>query len=237
MIFLRLLSLKDYAYLAAILFLSLFLLFQILCGGREGSTVGVPGSPAPPDTVVVKDLPEQIIKEASREPTFVEKFTEREIQPDRVEVVDGRVGAGPGEAGEDTVVQPPDWGMYVVEKERSKLVVSALRRCGTPAPSGCTNRAQKLTYTLPNTDSDFVLRSGGEPPRLRVDRRFSLIKLDLRATVFGGVELSTGEPAVGLTLEGPISVGRGRLRVSPAAVIGFGEGVRVGGVLKLQVGG
>jgi hypothetical protein len=115
--------------------------------------------------------------------------------------------------GEGSGACSPEWGIHHIEKEGRSLTVSAI--------SDSTGEAQRRSYVLPDSDSDFVLRSGNQPPRLRVDRRFSLIRLDIKARIFGGVNTTGGEPTVGLTVEGPYG----------------GDGVRIGGTLEYQLGG
>ena len=218
---LRFLTVRDYIIVA----LGLTVLYFAKCGGGSDD---VPGTitHTVTDTVVVKEIVTQIVREANRDPSLIERISEREIKPREVEV-------SPAPAEGDTLQGDPNWGLCVVEKEGTTLAISALN-------NGCKEgeEGQRLTYDLPNSDSDFVLRSGSRPSRLRVDRRFSLIRLDIKARVFGGVNTSGGEPTVGLALEGPVSIGTDRFRASPTVLVGYGgDGVRVGGTLEFRLGG
>jgi len=219
----RLLTFKDYIIIGMLVTLAVMLVFTV---GSKRYTPGVITHTVV-DTLVVEKLVTQIVKEAKRGPTLIERISQREVQPDRVEI------SLTPDAGLDSLALG-GWGVCVAEKRGRSLIVSSLR-------GDCTEEggeAQRTTYTLPNKDSDYVLRSGPTAARLRVGRRLSLIRLDLKASVFGGVNTSGGEPTVGLALEGPISIGTDRLRASPTVIAGYGgDGVRIGGTLELQLGG
>jgi hypothetical protein len=130
---LRALTLRDYIYIPVVLFLG----FKVMFGG--GGDDSIPGTVTHTvvDTVVVERLVTNIVKEATRGPSLIERISEREIRPTTVEV-------SPTEVSGDTLQGDtrPNWGINVVTKEGKSLTVSALSRDGG---------GQRNTFELPDS--------------------------------------------------------------------------------------
>jgi hypothetical protein len=154
---LRALTIRDYIYIPVVLFLA----FKVLFGGGGDGSIPDAITHTVTDTVVVERLVTQVVREANRGPSLIERISERELQPEEIAISPPVYGDAetPGCAdGEGSGACSPEWGIHHIEKEGRSLTVSAI--------SDSTGEAQRLSYTLPDSDSDFVLRSGNQPPRL-----------------------------------------------------------------------
>ncbi len=240
-------KLKEYLILAAVIGGSNILTaltVMVMTGGGGGGEPQVALAPAAP--VVVPGLARDVVKRAKKAGKAIgvkEKIFTKVLEPERVEVSlptvpelpeELLVGVGP-EWDEGAVSGPRvlpseeiEWGVTELDKEDTRLVLSTY--------NFLSGAAQRHTFKLPRDDSDFTVRAGSVPAHVRIDRDFDFLRLGVRLTAFGGVNQATGAPSGLAIIEGPISIGTGRLRVSPSAVVGTDSGARIGGTLTFQIG-
>lgn len=228
------------------------LLILVAVRGWMGASFDSPDVPVdeqPSPTVVVDpDLPEQVVdvaKKADKPKGVVERAFTKEVEPDRVttsvpdlhnEDVDERGVDTPGDSSlpgprrlPSERLDIPDWGMAEVAIDGRSLSVSSLNHS--------TGAASRAEYTLDKPHPKLTVRSGNVPHSVREGRNLrGPLRLGIRATGFGGVEYNTGNPAVGAILEGPVGVKLGLGRLAPAAVVGFGEGAKLGGTYTVEWG-
>lgn len=154
-----------------------------------------------------------------------ERIGTKELIPDTVYV-------SPGVAPREVPAEPldlPEWGIAEVDIDGRSLTVSALNHS--------TGAASKAVFTLGSRHPKLTVRSGNVPHSVREGRNFrGPLRFGIRATGFGGVDLNTGAPAVGGILEGPVGVKLGMGKLAPAAVVGFGEGLKLGGTYTIEFG-
>jgi len=186
----------------------------------------------PDQPVVTQDAGEfqkEVLKVASRAEKaqgIKEKIFTKEVKPDSVLV------SRPYEAPDRLPSEPlvlPEWGIQVVEKRGPKLTVASLSRE--------TGAAERRVFILSDDDTDYVLRAGSVAATLREARRFRFIQLEASLTGLAGIDLSGGSFTGGAILEGPVSFGGRRIRISPAVFGGFGGEVRVGVTATINLWG
>lgn len=223
---------REVAYLVLILVLAKGWI------GSSGPDVRPVDQPTPV-IIVEPDLPEQVVavaRKADKPKGLVESVGTREVEPDRVSVspplVDGTSDSVSTDGSPRKVpsvpLEIPEWGIAEVDIDGRSLTVSALNHN--------TGAAERATYTLAKPHPKLTVRSGNVPIAVREGRGLGPIRLGIRATGFGGVDLNSGSPAIGGILEGPVGAKLGLGTLKPAVMVGFGEGVRVGGSYTIEIG-
>lgn len=194
--------------------------------------------PTPTAPIIVEagpELREEIIKEAKKADvprSIREGLTTREVKPDTVhvsrfepELLDTSERGRPGRL----LSELPEWGIQEVLLTGHRLEVSSLSRG--------SGEARREIHTLQAEHPTLILRSGNVPLSVREGRDFrGPLRFGIRATGFGGVDNNTGAATVGGIFEGPVGAQLGLGKIAPAVVVGFGEGIKLGGTYTIRWG-
>lgn len=192
--------------LAQVAIMGTFLVVQSRFGGDNDKEVVT-------KTVVVHEaLVDTIIRNAEGKVSFIERLTTVELKPDTVylAVRDSEDIVPPSEL--------PRLAIQQVEKDGRDMTVEVLSRDG--------QEGQRLSYTLPEGDSDYRLTAGNEA-LLRIQRRFDLIQFTVEAEAYAGVDVE-GRPTGRVAVSGPVSFNVDDLRTLPTVAVDSESGLTAG---------